>query len=43
MKAYNAGADLLVIGNGVEDNSNLIETISTVKHQLNTQILSQNS
>jgi putative glycerol-1-phosphate prenyltransferase len=41
--AYNAGADLLVIGNGVEDNSNLIETISKVKHQLNTQTLSQNS
>jgi putative glycerol-1-phosphate prenyltransferase len=40
--AYNAGADLLVIGNGVEDNSNLIVTISTVKHQLNNQILSQN-
>lgn len=43
LDAYNAGADLLVIGNGVEDDSNLIETISEVKQMLNTQISLQNS
>jgi phosphoglycerol geranylgeranyltransferase len=31
---YKAGADVIVIGNGVEDNQSLIETISQVKNKI---------
>ncbi|MCO6499698.1 MAG: geranylgeranylglyceryl/heptaprenylglyceryl phosphate synthase [Vicingus serpentipes] len=34
-KIYNAGADLIVVGNGAESNRNLIAEIAEMKHQLN--------
>jgi phosphoglycerol geranylgeranyltransferase len=34
LNIYKAGADLIVIGNGVEDNQSLIETISQVKNKI---------
>lgn len=33
---YNAGADIIVVGNGAEYNRNLIEEITQVKNELNT-------
>ena len=35
---YEAGADMLVIGNGVEQNNNLIETISQVKSRFELKV-----
>jgi len=33
---YNAGADIIIVGNGAEENQNLINEIAEIKNKLNS-------